>query len=504
MGLDLFGIGAPTAYTDAMHQVTGAVTDLAYADAPVHSRHTLADLRILVDAVDLTKPLPALADVIAETSLLYGEHAVYYHRPGYLSHLNCPVTLPGVAADAFTAALNTAIETWDQSRAGTLIERRLIETLGGWLGFPACADGVFTSGGTQSNLQAMVMARGHACHEAFGIMGLDNMDPTMLSRLRVFHTSHTHYSIRKAVGIMGLGVGSMVEVDATPDGAMCPDALAAALHRTRLQRNVPMAVISTAGTTDAGVLDNLAAIADICQDDGVWWHVDAAVGGVLAISDRTRGRLAGIEHADSVTVDFHKTFFQPVACSAVAVRNEESLRHIACYADYLNPEDDPFPNQANKSLHTTRRFDALKMWMTLRAYGTEPIADAFTACERNAVALHQMLTDHPQLEAYAPPQLNMVLFRYVPSATEQDTDRLDQLNLSIRRELMANGEFNIASTTVDGQCWLKITLLNPATSTDQLASAVAGIATVGAELNSHLAESSQRLELLDPRCEATL
>lgn len=503
MGLELFGTGVPTAYTDAMNHVTKAVANLAYADAPVHSRHTVADLRTLVEAVDLAAPLPALADVVDEVAVLYGEHAVYYHRPGYLAHLNCPVAVAGVAAETITAALNTAVETWDQSRVAALIECRLIQTLSSWLGFAACADGVFTSGGTQSNLQAMVMARGHACCEAFGVMGLDNVSPTMLSRLRVFHTASTHYSIRKAVGIMGLGAASMVEIATTPTGAMCPTALVAALEHTRAQRNLPMAVISTAGTTDTGVVDDLAAIAEVVAGHNVWWHVDAAVGGVLAISPQTRGRLDGIAQADSVTVDFHKTFFQPVACSAVVVRNEESLRHIACYADYLNPEDDPFPNQASKSLHTTRRFDALKMWMTLRAYGTEPIAEAFATCEANAAALHEMFAAHPNFQEYAKPGLNMVLFRYVPVAEEALPESLNQLNLSIRRQLMAGGRLNIASTTISGQVWLKITLLNPATTVDELTAAVADIAAAGATMRDQRADSNRHHDI-ESRCEAPL
>ena len=134
-----------------------------------------------------------------------------------------------------------------------------------------------------------------------------------------------------------------------------------------------MAVVATAGTTDFGAIDPLTAVAGLCAAYGAWLHVDAAYGGGLLASPTRRHLLDGIEHADSVTVDYHKTWFQPVSSSALLVRDGRHLGHVTWHADYLNPKDAEHPNQVDKSLQTTRRFDALKLWLTLRIMGPDTI-----------------------------------------------------------------------------------------------------------------------------------
>ena len=140
-----------------------------------------------------------------------------------------------------------------------------------------------------------------------------------------------------------------------------------------------MAVVATAGTTDFGSIDPLPEIAELCARPGVWMHVDAAYGCGLLASRRHRDLLDGIERADSVTVDYHKSFFQPVSSSALLVRDGGTLRHATYHADYLNPRrmvEERIPNQVDKSLQTTRRFDALKLWLTLRVMGADAVGDA--------------------------------------------------------------------------------------------------------------------------------
>jgi L-2,4-diaminobutyrate decarboxylase len=194
--------------------------------------------------------------------------------------------------------------------------------------------------------------------------------------------------------------------------------------------------------------------------------VDAAYGGGLMLSGRYRHRLDGIGLADSVTVDFHKTFFQPVSSSALLVRDRAMLRHVTYYADYLNPESAALadiPNQVDKSIQTTRRFDALKLWLTLRIMGADAVGALLDEAIDLAARTGQALAADPDFELVAEPQLSTLVFRYRPllaDGTRLDEDAADTLNPAIRAAVFASGEAVVAGTKVAGRHYLKFTLLN--------------------------------------------
>jgi L-2,4-diaminobutyrate decarboxylase len=242
----------------------------------------------------------------------------------------------------------------------------------------------------------------------------------------------------------------------------------------------PMAVVATAGTTDFGAIDPLRRVASVCERFGIWLHVDAAYGGGLLASRRRRHLLDGIELADSVTLDFHKTWFLPVPASAVIVRDHRTLRHLTHHADYLNPRETTDPNQVDKSLQTTRRFDALKLWMALRIMGPDTIGDYFDSAIDLARAVHQEIQEMPDVEVASAPSLSTLVFRYRPvgSAPEE----VGPLNARIRSELYRRGNAMVAATKVDGTTWLKFTLLNPMARVEDITGILAEICDIGAEL----------------------
>jgi L-2,4-diaminobutyrate decarboxylase len=438
-----------------------------------YSGASLAEVHSLVDAVDLDHPLENLDAVLGEVARLYLDHAVWFHDPGYVSHLNCPVALPALAAEVLISAVNSSVDTWDQSTAGTLIERRLIDWTAGRIGFGPDADGVFTSGGTQSNFQALLLAREEALAE------VAERGPA-LSRLRVLATVESHFSIAKSAAILGLAEDAVVAVATDSGGRMDPTALERELIDLRHRGLTPMAVVATAGTTDLGRIDPIRPIAAACTEHEVWLHVDAAYGGGLLISPRRRRLLNGIEWADSVTVDFHKTFFQPVSSSAILVRRSESLRRIAVHADYLNPSTAAVPNQVDKSLQTTRRLDALKLWMTLRTIGAEQLGTMFDRVIDLAAKVHHLLVEDSDFEVAATPTLSTVLFRYRPDWMHHDD--CDQITPKIRDTLFSRGEVVVASTTHAGRSWLKFTLLNPDTTIEDLRDILNLIREAGREM----------------------
>jgi len=444
--------------------------------------------------VDLDQPLGSVAEALDEVDRLYLEHAVWFHEERYVAHLNCPVAVPALAAEVLVSGVNSSLDTWDQSTVGTLMERRLIAWTAERIGFGPAADGVFTSGGTQSNLQALLLARGEVCARLTGAEGLDDLPPEVLPRLRVLATPESHFSVRKAAGVLGLGGRSVVPVATDAQGRMDPEALDLALLELDVDGLVPMAVVTTAGTTDRGTIDPLAAIAEVCARHGVWLHVDAAVGGGLLASAKERHRLAGVAEADSVTVDYHKTWFQPVSSSALVVRDGRTLRHVTVHADYLNPRDAGVPNQVDRSMQTTRRFDALKLWLTLRASGVDEIGRWLDTCLDNAREAHRAAQDIEGLETFEEPQLMMLLFRHRPHGLDERAT--DEHQRAVRARLFATGSAAVAETVVDGRRWLKLTLLNPMTSADALAQVLGDVAAAGARVAAEHADGDRPVEVM--------
>ncbi|MFD9244827.1 pyridoxal phosphate-dependent decarboxylase family protein [Streptomyces sp. NPDC059556] len=419
---------------------------------------TPAELAPVIDAVDLDRPLGDASAALDELESVYLRDAVYFHHPRYLGHLNCPVVIPAVLGEAVLSAVNSSLDTWDQSAGGTLIERKLVDWTNGRIGFGPGADGVFTSGGSQSNLQALLLAREEA-------------KSTDLSKLRIFSSECSHFSVQKSAGLLGLGQDAVISIPVDRDKRMQSVVLAAELEACRAEGLVPMAIVATAGTTDFGSIDPLPEIAALADEYGAWMHVDAAYGCGLLASPTRRGLLAGIERADSVTVDFHKSFFQPVSSSAILVRDGATLRHATYHADYLNPARtvaEQIPNQVDKSLQTTRRFDALKLWMTLRVMGADGVGQLFDEVCDLAAEGFALLAADPRYDVVVEPQISTLVYRYIPRDAASPED-IDRANLHARKALFASGEAVVAGTKVDGRQYLKFTLLNPETTAADIA-----------------------------------
>jgi L-2,4-diaminobutyrate decarboxylase len=431
-----------------------------------------------IEEIDLDKPLHDTAAVLDELEDVYLRDAIYFHHPRYLAHLNCPVVIPAVLGEAVLSAVNSSLDTWDQSAGGTLIERKLIDWTTARIGLGENADGVFTSGGTQSNLQALLLAREEA-----------KTDTT--AKLRIFASEASHFSVKKSAKLLGLGQDSVVSIPVGADKRMQTVALARELERCKQDGLVPMAVVATAGTTDFGSIDPLPEIAELCGQYGVWMHVDAAYGCGLLASVKYRGRIDGIERADSVTVDYHKSFFQPVSSSAVLVRDATTLRHATYHAEYLNPRrmvQERIPNQVDKSLQTTRRFDALKLWMTLRVMGADGIGQLFDEVCDLAVDGWKLLAADPRFDVVVEPTLSTLVFRYIPAAVT-DPAEIDRANLYARKALFASGAAVVAGTKVGGRHYLKFTLLNPETTVDDVA---AVLDLIAGHAEQYLGESLDR------------
>ncbi|MFJ3171284.1 pyridoxal phosphate-dependent decarboxylase family protein [Streptomyces roseus] len=454
--------------------VTEGVERVAAKIATTERPHTgisVDELAPVINGIDLDRPLEDPAAVLDELEEVYLRDAVYFHHPRYLGHLNCPVVIPAVLGEAVLSAVNSSLDTWDQSIGGTLIERRLIDWTARRIGLGPDADGIFTSGGSQSNFHSLLLARDEACRTVMQRGERPPAKSEVLPKLRIFTSEASHFSVKKSAAMLGLGYEAVISVPVDRNRRMDTSVLALELENCVREGLYPMAVVATAGTTDFGSIDPLPEIARLAAEHSTWMHVDAAYGCGLLVSPTRRHLLDGIEHANSVTVDYHKSFFQPVSSSAMLVRDRDTLKHATYYADYLNPRrmaEERIPNQVDKSIQTTRRFDALKLWMTLRTMGADGLGSLFDEVIDLAAAGWALIDADPRFEVVVRPQISTLVFRYVPPGEVRE-DLVDEANLHARKALFASGEAVVAGTKVDGDQYLKFTLLNPQTTTSDIA-----------------------------------
>ena len=404
------------------------------------------------------------------------------HHPQCVAHLHCPSLVISQAAEVLINATNQSMDSWDQSPSATIIEMKLIEWLREQVGYPAGDAGVFTSGGTQSNLMGLMLARdaffarqGHSV-QLNGLTG-------NLSKIKVLCSENAHFSVQKNMALMGLGYRSVTLVKTDEFSRMDLNDLTEKLAQAKANDEEVMAIVATAGTTDAGAIDPLAEIAALAAEQQIWVHVDAAWGGALLLSEKYRHFLNGLEFADSVTLDFHKQFFQTISCGAFLLKDAHHYQLMRYQAAYLNSDFDEehgVPNLVSKSLQTTRRFDALKLWMGLEALGKKQYAEIIDNGVTLAQQVAQFVAEQPQLELVMQPQLASVLFRF--RLENSDTAAVALLNQRIGDALLASGSANVGVTEADGVTCLKMTLLNPTVCLEDVKVLLASVIACGQQL----------------------
>ncbi|MGW7073401.1 pyridoxal phosphate-dependent decarboxylase family protein [Streptomyces sp. NPDC054855] len=361
------------------------------------------------------------------------------------AHLHCPPLAVAVAADLAASALNPSMDSWDQAPAASEIEALVTRALTAEAYGTDGGDALVTTGGTESNQLALLLARERtATHGPVHLVVGEN----------------AHHSLARAAWL--LGMPEPVTVPA-PAGVLDPAALDEALTGLTGPPN-SFLVAATAGTTDAGLIDPLDQIADLCATHGARLHIDAAYGGPLLFSDTHRALLHGMARADSITFDLHKLGWQPVAAGLLLVRDSHDLAALGHHADYLNADDDTeagLPDLLGRSLRTTRRPDVLKLAVTLKALGREGIGALVDQVCLQAQEFAGLVAAHPGFELYDRPVISTVLFR----PADADDDHIAY----VRRELLGQGRAVLGRATIDGRRWLKATLLNPHTRPGDLA-----------------------------------
>jgi len=440
--------------------VTVLISEYAAAleSAPVTSRATPADLKQLFD-----EPLPLAGMPAAEILELFARdvapHAMQISSPRYFGQFNPTPLAIGVWADALCSALNQNAGAWRNGPTSALMEAQVIGWLCALVGYGPQAFGVLASGGSEANLIALKCARDQAsrdiCRRGVRVTHGD---------LTVYASEQCHFSVEKSVDILGLGRGSLRKIDTDERFHIRVDLLREAIAADRREGRIPFCIVGIAGATSTGVIDPLPELAAIARETGCWFHIDAAYGGGLAFSDQHKGKLQGIEQANSITFDPHKWMFVPFACGTTLVRDGGNVLRDSfdISPEYLSEDRggaDVEYDFFRYGQMGTRRFNSLKLWMALKFMGKRGYAETVDRHIELTRYFAHRLDELPEFERTGEIETAVCCFRYLPERVRvlapADQDRVQQ---DLQQRVEQSGKAFFPSTILHGRRALRVNI----------------------------------------------
>ncbi|WP_432773127.1 pyridoxal phosphate-dependent decarboxylase family protein [Francisella salimarina] len=501
LNLDNYFLNSSIESTNAYKQSIKDTLEIITANlksSNIFSGQEARQLEGLTTQYKIDKEPKKLESIIQNQLSEFFKHSLNVNSPTSMAHLHCPVMLPSLVAEIFISALNQSMDSWDQSPIATYIEQAVINWFSSLIyKNNPCSDGIFTSGGTQSNLMGLLLARDHYCENVLNHKIADLGLPNIANKFRILCTEKTHFSVHKSLSILGLGKNSIELIKTDENLKLDVKDLASRIDSLKVQDLIPICIVTTIGDTDFGCIDNIKSIAEIANKHNIWVHADAAVGGALILSNKHKDRLVGLELVNSVTIDFHKLFFQPVSCGAFFCKDRQAFKLLSYHADYLNPDEDGFDsiNLVDKSIQTTRRFDALKIFISLQNSGTELFAKWIDhIIEITNITITTIEEDNSLQLAFEEQQhlsnhLNTIVFRYYDKNLSSNT--LNLINREIHKLIFHSGKFAIAQTKVNKNIYLKITLVNPMITSELISACLKQIKHYGNLVKNQIEASQQ-------------
>ncbi len=454
------------------------------------------------DPVPETGQDPAAILEEFETDVL--PHASLNTSPRFFGFVMGSGSMLGTLAEALAAGTNMNVGGWHPAPSGTEVERQCVDWLAEAVGYPA-GRGLLTSGGTMANVTALLAAfRARAGEETVGT-GLQ--DPDRDGRYTLYMADHEgHSSVVRTAELLNLGREAVRRVPSHDDFTMDVDALEHLLEADRADGDVPFAVVAQAGSINVSAVDPIDAIADVCEAQDLWLHADGACGAVGSMVPEWRDRYAGMERADSLTLDPHKWLGIPYECGSVMVQDPTALvRAFSMHAGYLKGSVSGRPEDLDLFEHgpqMSRSFRALKLWMTLKQYGLEGYRQLLRQTVDCAHHLHDRVEAHPDFATLQEPNLYIYSFRYVPAdlaaaleeADDAAADRvheyLDELNQAIVDEVLQSGVAFLTTTLIHGHRTLRMSVCSFRTTEADVDRTFEALAETGARLDEGWRESA--------------
>ena len=396
-------------------------------------------------------------EVLTEFRERLAPFAYAAQHPGSYSYFTPPPLPMSIAGETLAQWLNQGIDLWLAGMAGPFVEEEVVRWLCDLSGYDDAGWGVLTSGGVMANIMALTVAR-----DVHLARLLDTEEPPRGARLegaRIYASDQTHFSVERAVDLLGFPEGTLRIVASDDAFRLQGEPVAAAIAEDRAAGLTPFAISAVAGSTNTGSIDDVPSLAELAEREGLWLHVDAAYGAAARLSSREANKLPALERADSLTVDPHKWLFQPYDIGGLLVRRREDLlrtfhREPEYYAVW-GPEERPL-HWYQYSLEGTRRFRALKLWLSWKHLGSDGFARLI---ERNVdLALHLAARAKELGFEVIDPELAVVCLRLAPPGL--DPEKTDELQRRLQRAVEVSGVGWLSTTTLRGRTWLRAGVIN--------------------------------------------
>jgi aromatic-L-amino-acid/L-tryptophan decarboxylase len=403
-------------------------------------------------------------------------------HPRFFGYVASPSTPVGAFADLIASALNSNLTSWRSSPAATEVERTVVRWLGSMIGYSEDARGLLTSGGSMANLNALFIAHRVKAKDETSQKGLWNTGQPMT----VYASDQVHLSIPKAADVLGLGREQVRLVRTDERFRLDVRSLREHLASDINNGFRPFCIVASAGTVNTGAVDPLNEIAQVAEEFGLWLHIDGAYGALAALDESKRALFAGIERADSVSLDPHKWLYAPVDCGCLLFRDERSVKNVFSggEADYIKiheqTDDESFAFW-DYGIELSRRFRALKIWLMLRYYGAARVTAAISKDNALAAELTELVGAAEDFELLAPTELSICCFRYVPpilgeklAAAGDDeervqlNERLNDLNARIMHRVQRGGRAYLSNATLLGRYALRACITNFRTTSSDI------------------------------------
>jgi aromatic-L-amino-acid/L-tryptophan decarboxylase len=428
---------------------------LAGAEAyPVLPRVRPGQVKASLPVAPPAGPEP-LGEILADVERLILPGLTHWNHPGFFAYFANSSTAPAILGEMLAAAFNANGMLWKTAPSATELEVVVLDWLRQMLGLPAGLFGVIQDTASASTLVALAAAR-----EA--VPGLDVRRRGLVgqARLRMYASEHAHSSVDKAGIVLGIGHEGLRRIPVDGQYRMSPAALRTAVAEDRAAGWSPFAVVATVGTTSTTSIDPVPGIADVCQAQGLWLHVDAAYGGSAAVEPSLRHVLDGCDRADSLVLNPHKWLFVPVDLSVLYTRRPDVLKAaFSVVPDYLRTAEEAVaPNFMDYGVSLGRRFRALKLWMVMRAFGHKGLAARIREHVRLARVFRSWVEADPAFEVVAPSPFSVVCFRARFSGAGPEEE--DVLNLAVMDAVNATGQAYLSHTKLTGRTVLRLAIGN--------------------------------------------